>query len=163
MKGSIMSKLLAKWASGKFSLWKVSIIIGVLVILSPWLSLLGSKFSIESQLSNPNRKLSVYVNNGLFTFITTLEDGTTRKSSGILGYTNNSFYFLTLSSQYLYIADHSSQAFKRDLINANNRYFDARIERLNKQEFLLTYDEEIESEGTQEQLARLSGQLMWLK
>ncbi|WP_244662374.1 hypothetical protein [Vibrio owensii] len=84
-----------------------------------------------------------------------------RKSSGIVGYTNSSIYFLTLSSQYLYIADHSSQAFKRDLINANNRYFDARIERLNKQEFLLTYDEEIESEGTQKQLARLSGQLNW--
>lgn len=132
-----------------------------LVILSPWLSLLGSKFSIESQLNNPNRKLSVYVNNGLFTFITRLEDGTMRKSSGILGYTNNSFYFLTLSSQYLYIADHSSQAFKRDLINANNRYFDARIKRLSKQDFLLTYDEEIESEGTQEQLARMYGQLMW--
>ncbi|WP_244142881.1 hypothetical protein [Vibrio sp. B1ASS3] len=86
-----------------------------------------------------------------------------RKSSGIVGYTNNSFYFLTLNSQYLYIEDHSSQAFKRDLINANNRYFDARIERLNKQEFLLTYDEEIESEGTQKQLARLSGQLVWLE
>ncbi len=35
-------------------------------------NLLGSKFYIESQLSNPNRKLSVYVNNGLFNFITTL-------------------------------------------------------------------------------------------
>ncbi|PMO38057.1 hypothetical protein BCT11_18195 [Vibrio sp. 10N.222.52.B12] len=125
--------------------------------------MLGSKFSIESQLSNPSRKLSVYVNNGLFTFITTLEDGTTRKSSGILGHTNNSFYFLTLSSQYLYITDHSSQAFKRDLINANNRYFDARIERLSKQEFLLTYDEEIESEGTQKQLARMYGQLNWFE
>ncbi|MCF6453604.1 hypothetical protein L1076_18675 [Vibrio sp. MMG022] len=158
-----MSRLLVKWASGKFSLWKASVLIAILLILSPWLSLLGSKFSIESQLNNPSRKLNLYVNNGLFTFITTLEDGTTRKSSGILGYTNRCFYFLTLSSQYLYITSHSSQAFKRDLINANNRYFDARIERLNKQEFLLTYDEEIESEGKQKQKARLHGDLTWLR
>ncbi|YCO05229.1 hypothetical protein ACB087_17260 [Vibrio sp. VNB-15] len=163
MKSSIMSKCLASWASGKLSLWKVSALAGFVTITSPWLGLVGSKFSIDSQLTNPKRELSVYVNNGLFTFVTTLEDGTIRKSSGILGYTNHRFYFLTLNSRYLYIADHSSPAFKRDLINVNNRYFDARIERLSKQEFLLTYDEEIESEGTQEQLARLYGQLMWLE
>lgn len=163
MKSSIMSKFLDKWASGKFSIWKFSIVIGFFIILNPWFNLFGYNFSIESQLTNPNRTLNVYVNNGLFTFVTTLEDGTTRKSSGIIGYTNSSFYFLTLHSEYLYIADASSQALKRDLINVNNRFFDARIKRLSDHELLLTYDEEIESEGTQEQPARLYGKLTWLE
>lgn len=161
MKDSMTSKFMARWRSGKFSLWKVSLAIGVLAITSPWLSLIGSKFSLESQLNNPTRSLNIYVNNGLFTFITTLEDGTIRKSSGILGYTNNSFYFLTLSNKYLYIADHSSVDFKRDLINVNNRYFDARIQRINYDELFITYDEEIESEGTQTQRAKVYGKFMW--
>ncbi len=162
MKDSITSKFLANWASGKFSLWKTSLAIGCFSVVSPWLSLVGEKFSIESHLTNPTRTLSVYVNNGFFAFITTLEDGTVRKSSGILGHTNNRFYFLTLHSQYLYIADHTSTAFKRDLINVNNRYFDARIQKINEHDFLLTYDEEIESEGTQTQVAWLYGDLDWL-
>ncbi|WP_231578903.1 hypothetical protein [Vibrio hyugaensis] len=162
MKDSIMSRFLANWASGKFSFWKASVAIGLFAITSPWLSLVGSKFSIDSKLTNPKRTLSVYVNHGIFTFVTTLEDGTTRKSSGILGYKKNSFYFLTLKTQYLYIADHSSAAFKRDLINVNNRYFDVRLKRLNEHDFLLTYDGEIESEGVQRQIAGIRGELNWL-
>lgn len=162
MRGSIMSKLLVSWASGKFSLWKISFVIGILFILSPWMSLLGSKFAIESQLTNPNRTVSVYVNNGLFTFITTLEDGTVRKSSGVVGYINKKLYFLTLSSQYLYIADYDSKAFKRDRINMNNRYFNVALSR-SKNKFYLRYEEDIAPKRTHERLLKLYGELSWLE
>ncbi|WP_227742681.1 hypothetical protein [Vibrio jasicida] len=163
MKKSTMQRLLENWGSGRFSIWKSSIVIGLLIVTNPWIYLWGETFSIDSHLNNPNRSLQVYINHGLFTFISQLDDGTTRKSSGLVGYTNNKFYFLTLNSKYLYIHDHTSRDFWRDLINVNNHYFYAEVEHVEKNKFLLSYKEEIESEGYQTQTAWLSGDIEWLK
>lgn len=157
MKKSKMFNFKEHWGSGKFSLWKISLILCPLIIFSPWIRLLSSEFTIESQLSNPERSLYVYANHGLFTFVSNLADGTTRKSSGIVGFTNNTFYFLTLTSEYLHTGDRLTPELKRDFINVNNRFFDARLKRLTKSDVLITYDEELKFEGIQTQRAKISG------
>ena len=161
MKKLTTQRLLESSDFGKCSMWKLSIAFGILLITSPWVYLWGEKFSIDSHLSNPNRSLQVYVNHGIFTFISRLDDGTTRKSSGLVGYTNKKLYFLTLNSTYLYIHDHTSKDFHRDLINVNNHFFYAKIEHIKENEYLLSYKEEIESEGYQSQVARINGELDW--
>ncbi|NGZ12977.1 hypothetical protein HGG78_04265 [Vibrio aestuarianus] len=118
---------------------------------------MGSEFTIESRLFNPERSLHVYANYGLFTFVSTLSDGTTRKSSGIIGFTNNSFFFLTLNSEFLHVRDNLTPELKRDLINVNNRFFDTRLSKQANNEILITYDEELEFEGVQTQRAKISG------
>lgn len=157
MKRSKIFNLKVSWASGKFSLWKISLAFFFLIILSPWIRLLGSEFIIESRLSNPERSLHVYANYGLFTFVSTLSDGTTRKSSGLIGFTNNSFYFLTLNSKFLHVGDYLTPELKRDFINVNNRFFDARLSKQTNDEILITYDEELKFEAVQTQRAKVSG------
>ncbi|MFA0113248.1 hypothetical protein AB4407_06070 [Vibrio sp. 10N.261.46.E11] len=157
MKRSIISNLKVSWGSGKFSLWKISLILSVLMIFSPWLRLVGYQFTLESQLTNPERSLYVYANHGFFTFVSTLSDGTTRKSSGLVGLTNNTLYFLTLKSDYLHMGDSLSPALKRDLINVNNHFFDARLKNRFNGEIQMSYDEEIAYEGVQTQIAIIKG------
>jgi hypothetical protein len=157
MKRSKIFNLKASWVSGKFSVWQFSSIICFMIIFSPWVRLFGSEFTMESQLSNPKRSLILYVNNGLFTFVTTLSDGTTRKSSGIVGFTNNSFYFLTLESIYLHVGEHLTPDLRRDFINVNNHFFDARLRYLTKNTVQVTYDEELKVEGVQTQTAKIKG------
>ncbi|ROR24217.1 hypothetical protein [Vibrio crassostreae] len=157
MKKSKIFNFKANWASGKFSLWKISLVLCPLIILSPWIRLWSSEFTLESHLSNPERSLYVYVNHGIFTFVSNLADGSSRKSSGIVGFTNNAFYFLTLSSEYLHTGDQLTPDLKRDFINVNNHFFDARLEKLTENKVLITYDEELKFEGTQTQLADING------
>lgn len=157
MKKSKIFNFKANWASGKFSLWKISLALCPLIILSPWIRLWSSEFTLESHLSNPERSLYVYVNHGIFTFVSNLADGSTRKSSGIVGFTNNAFYFIVLNSEYLHTGDQLTPELKRDFINMNNHFFDARLKRLTETKVLITYVEELEFEGTQTQLADING------
>lgn len=157
MKKSKTFNLRATWASGRLSLWKASLILASVLVISPWLRLMGSEFTLKGRLTNPERSLHVYINNGVFTFVNTLTDGTTRKSSGLIGFTQNTLYFLILESQYLHVAEHLSPQFKRDLINANNRLFDIKLIKRGEHEVLMTFDEELKFEGIQTQVANING------
>ncbi|CDU05536.1 exported hypothetical protein [Vibrio coralliirubri] len=157
MKRSKTFNLRATWASGRLSLWKVSFILSALLLLSPWLKLMGYQFTLESHLANPERSLHVYINNGVFTFVNTLSDGTTRKSSGIVGFTHNTLYFLIWDSTYLHVSEHLTPQLRRDLINANNRLFDIRLETKSEGEVLMSFDEELKFERVQTQLAKIKG------
>ncbi|WP_244915516.1 hypothetical protein [Vibrio hyugaensis] len=162
MKKLIASKFMEVWVSGKFSLWKASLIVSFFIITSPYSNLFGHKFSIEGRLKNPDRKLEIYINNGLFTFVTTIADGSIRKNSGIVGYTNKHLYFLTLKTQYLYIKP-NSKLLKRDLFNVNNRYFSVKATKISNKVIILTYDEEIKSDGIENNNADIKGDLRWLQ
>ncbi|MFM2642163.1 hypothetical protein AAFX33_13480 [Vibrio chagasii] len=157
MKKSKTFNLKEIWASGKFSLWKISLALTTLLLFSPWLKLIGYEFTIESKLAHPSRSLHVYVNNGVFTFVNILSDGTTRKSSGLIGFTNNSFYFLIFESKYLHVDDHLSPDLKRDLINANNHFFNVRLKTQDGANILMSFDEELQFEDVQDQLAQITG------
>lgn len=157
MKKSKTFNLRVIWASGKVSLWKVSFVLTILLLISPWINLIGYQFTLEGRLTNPERTLNVYINNGVFTFVSTLTDGTTRKSSGLVGFTKNTLYFLTLESQYLHVAEYLTPQLKRDLINANNRWFDVQLKAKGDLYVLMSFDEEIDFEGMQSQLAKING------
>lgn len=165
MKKSKTYNLRAIWDSGRVSMWKVSLVLATLLIISPLLTLIGYQFTLEGRLTNPERTLNVYINNGVFTFVNTLSDGTTRKSSGLVGFTQNTLYFLILESRYLHVADYLTPSLKRDLINANNRLFDVRLEAKGERNVLISFDEELNFEGVQSQLAKINGrypEIKWL-
>lgn len=157
MKKSKIFNLRAIWGSGRVSLWKVSLVLATLLLISPWLTLIGYQFTLKGHLTNPERTLNVYINNGVFTFVNTLTDGTTRKSSGLVGFTKNTLYFLILESRYLHVAEYLTPPLKRDLINANNRLFDVRLEAKGEHSVLMSFDEELDFEGIQSQLAKING------
>lgn len=144
-------------------MWKVSLVLATLLIISPLLTLIGYQFTLEGRLTNPERTLNVYINNGVFTFVNTLSDGTTRKSSGLVGFTQNTLYFLILESRYLHVADYLTPSLKRDLINANNRFFDVRLEAKGERNVLISFDEELNFEGVQSQLAKINGRYPEIK
>ncbi|WP_299138480.1 hypothetical protein [uncultured Vibrio sp.] len=157
MKKSKTFNLGAIWASGRISLWKVSLLLAILLLISPWIKLVGYEFTLESSLSGPERSLHVYINNGVFTFVNILSDGTTRKSSGLVGFTQNTLYFLILESKYLHVDDHLSPELKRDFINANNRLFDVRLKAQGEHKVVMSFDEELQFKKVQTQFARIQG------
>lgn len=144
------------------SIVKRSLFFTLILLLIPWINGVGADFIFESHLKNPERKLRVSVDNGFFTYIQVLNNGTVRKNRGLYGQFMNRAYYLSFDMEYLQIIDYKDDDYKRDLINVNNKFFSTRIEKLGNNQYFLHYSEEVPGEKDQPLKVEISGSLsLW--